>query len=350
MPDPVPPAWTLLDLAPAYPGGQPGFDPATATASALLALHLPPRPDPATEPMLYAHWRDLILAPVDTPMAELTRNEPLSRGGAAGAGVRKPCRHSRNWSGAAAPARAGLRFTRIAGGWTIPAVTSAAPAKGSSLVSAWIGLGGATRSSQSMPQIGSEHGWLDGTRIDRLWCQWWLGSDPDGFLSWTLRPPKALLPGDRVLCSLLVTEADSVLCHIRRIPADPECLPELFAFKGTGKRPVVASSAEWIMERPRLVLDASPRLVAPELGRRRQLSAGGLAQLPGLAPQGAPQFQIEQAAARLGSRPRREVTPGQSALIALVETRPGPARLAKPIRPILRRSMAGEVLAFDYRP
>lgn len=350
--------WTVRDLGPAFdPLTQAArFDPETATPEALLALHLPPRPDRDHEPVLHAHWRDLV-AGAETPTVGLVRNTPRAQAGADRSLRRRPCQRSLNWAGAIAPAHAGRRFTRIGGRWTIPDLAGVPPAKGLSLVSAWVGLGGATRASQSMPQLGSEQGWDDGKPLHRLWCQWWLGRDEDGFLSSNLTLP--LQPGDEILCSLLVLGPRRVLCHIRRIPKAGGA-HQLVAIEGNGKHDIVASSAEWIMERPRAVLSdpvADQQVPSRQLGQRRGLKSGTLLDMPTIDP--APpardptaprRFRITQASARLGEAketPRREITPARAALVAMMARDTGPARLREAIRPALRRD--GPETAVEFR-
>lgn len=150
--------------------------------------------------------------------------------------------YSRNWAGAIVPAVGGRRFTAIVGSWKVPAVEGT---NGEwSLVSIWVGLGGSRRSSNSMPQIGSEHGWDGSTLIHRLWCQWWLGDNPEGYLSHVITPESELKPGDEITCSLSVNETG------KEVEFFWSCGDKTYGTTGNSERPVMANTANWIVERP----------------------------------------------------------------------------------------------------
>ena len=209
---------------------------------------------------------------------------------------------SHNWSGAVVPAVSGRRFTRVAARWRVPKLPGK-PHVGESdaMVSIWIGLGGWLQWSDSMPQMGSEHGWDDnGKPVHRLWCQWWQGkNNDDGWLSWIV-DGLVIEPGNEILCHLALIEDNVVECYF--LNRDTK---ELAGVLGTGSRPVVGSTAEWVVEQPMRVEfapGAGNVLVNGYSGVR-----GGGAVAPQLRPVGPhplPEFKtviLRDCAARLGN-------------------------------------------------
>ncbi len=316
------------------------FDPATASAEALAAHGLPPRPDPQREPALSAHWRGMFVEePIKFITAELTQNAPLPRddgflqgnnfalGG--GSARRLTARQlSRNWAGAVAGAHSGMRFNGIVGSWCVPTLGAASTEGEESLISAWIGLGGARRYDRSMPQMGSEHGWhADGNEVHRLWCQWWQGDHGEAMLS-TIITNMPLQPGDKLLFSLVLTAPDEVLCHVKNVTQGGL----LTGVRGRSRRPAKASSAEWVVERPAeviapLLFQGLPPADLPPLRR------GRLMRRPEVGP-----IDFQGAAALLSTPDRnrsRVVSLRDAELLALYEVSNKPTRLTVPIRPKL---------------
>jgi hypothetical protein len=115
------------------------------------------------------------------------------------------------------------------------------------LVSIWVGLGGEAPWSSSMPQMGSEHGFLQGQLIHRLWCQWWQGDDdPDNQISQIVTVPLQMRVGARTPISVCLTvEEDN-----KHVLFEWRVGDDVFAVRAHSPNPVVASSANWIVERP----------------------------------------------------------------------------------------------------
>jgi hypothetical protein len=113
-------------------------------------------------------------------------------------------------------------------------------------MSMWLGLGGWQGWSNSMPHMGSEHGWNEkGEKIQRLWCQWWQGrDDQSGWISWIVTGLD-LNEGDEIVCHLAVTDANSVECYFLN-----QTTGTLAGVMGRSTRPVVGSSSEWVVEQP----------------------------------------------------------------------------------------------------
>ena len=155
---------------------------------------------------------------------------------------------SRNWAGAVVPANRGERFSRIEGTWTVPRIGHRDVSKG--LVSIWVGLGGSRPSSNSMPQIGTEHGWDGSMWVSRLWCQWWRGANSvEGFMSrWV--PGVSLSPGDVVTCGLEVMDNDDPRVKDGKVVFQWRLGGVVREYVWTEPRAVMADTANWIVERP----------------------------------------------------------------------------------------------------
>jgi hypothetical protein len=246
-------AITDVHEAPALPPK--GFDPLKANAAELEKFWLPERPDRKRQPDLYAHWHEMF-SPLPTFVLaqSVLRDDPdasnmpnVAPRLRAGAGLLES---SRNWSGAYLDCTNANPFRRVVGAWTIPAVKPGIRQKDDLDLpfqcSAWIGIDGKKEWTESMPQVGTEHGIDpdDGTHDHFLWWQWWQrrpGRDPE--LPYIIRgvPVK---PGDRVLCSVTVVSPERVRIHVVNRKTNLFATVQL-----TADEPVRGGTAEWVVER-----------------------------------------------------------------------------------------------------
>jgi Peptidase A4 family len=218
-----------------------------------------PEPDPIREPELHRIWKEMMgkdVRPIDPKLEQNLPGPAAPLPGAGAPGGQESASHfqvvrrnqlaSRNWSGAVVPAVAGRRYTQIGARWTVPKLPKEKPAEGGALISVWIGLGGWQRWSNSMPHMGSEHGWDEnGEEVNRLWCQWWCGEDVRaGWIS-TLVTNMKLSAGDEVVCYLAVT--NEVTVDFRFLNGTSH---EFATVTHISDKPVTGSSAEWVVERP----------------------------------------------------------------------------------------------------
>jgi hypothetical protein len=310
---------------------------------------LPGKPDPDREPEMYRIWEKMTDKDVAPVKLTLKRNDPPSvkarhqtapkRSGAPShfSVIRRNEASSLNWSGAVVPAVSGRRFTRIAAWWQVPPLPDK-PEHGGALISLWIGLGGWQGWSNSMPHMGSEHGWgLDGKPLNRLWCQWWQGKDiQDGWISWILEGPE-LTQGDEIFFYLAVTDANTVECYF--LNANTK---QLAGVRGTSDRPVIGSSAEWVVERPMHIQHAP----GSSSGVRRTTSPVHLEPV-GLYPLAqVKSITMHECAARLGDAGdfrRRNLA--DSDLIELISRAPGLPGTYCELRPKIEATKDGPVLA-----
>jgi Peptidase A4 family len=233
-----------------------GFDPVRnpKDVDRLAEFWLPERPDHKKQPDLYAHWHEMFSPlPTFVKARSLPRHKPhvsnmpnVPPRLRAGAGLLES---SRNWSGAYLDCTNANPFRRVVGAWTIPAVNPGIRQKDDLDLpfqcSAWIGIDGKKQWTESMPQVGTEHGIGSGGRRHHfLWWQWWQrrpGRDPE--LPFIIRgvPVK---PGDRVLCSLTLVTPERVRIHVVNRKTN------LFAtVEVTADEPVRGGTAEWVVER-----------------------------------------------------------------------------------------------------
>jgi hypothetical protein len=243
-------------------------------------------------------------------------------------------RRSRNWSGAVARARQGQRFDRVIAGWTVPSLLGTVPEVLPAIQSIWVGMGGHARWSNSMPQLGTEHGWdKNGKPFHRFWCQWWLGDDRDGFLASIIKPiaaPEEPEPCQQILVSMVALDPRLVLLHLRYGDF-------VFGVKAIGKRPYVGSSAEWTAERPTEVYkDTETKL----------LVKGDLIPLPKTSL-----IEMTSCHARLKGQAlgleNRVVSPRDDDLVALSERRDHPTRTIVSLEPTL--AAANTSVVFNRR-
>lgn len=256
--------------------------------------------------------------------------------------------HSRNWSGAVVPATGGERFSLITASWEVPDVAHPAGLE-HSYVSIWIGLGGSYRASRSMPQMGSEHGWdgKAGRLIHRLWCQWWLGAgDSGGYLSHYI--DEALAPlqaGDTITCWL---EVDAAAMNVTyRWQWTSKASGATTEFSATDNRgvPVMADSANWIVERPTEVITNADKPGGYELGRHHPLPEFRT-QPPAELESGEIAITMNDCLAWLGQArtPDAARLPFQGQLLSLRETVPGTSRSYVELEPTVASNPRDAVL------
>ncbi len=252
----------------------------------LLALDLPPRPDPVRQPLLHSAWlqafggSNQLLAPPTFEAELVLFEDPTFQPDTLEDGIQTSrFETSLNWSGASIEADDERDFMAMVGIWTVPAMSSLPPVTDPTIpyqCSAWIGLDGQRRYfDSSLPQIGTI------TQADppfgapataQAWTQWWDRDDTS--------PPKPVIlstfkvePNDRVFAYLFVQDPLTVIMGIVNL-SRPEPLPTL-PMKVVSKPvprdgPLVAprisgTTAEWILERP-LIPDTKRLANFPDYG------------------------------------------------------------------------------------
>jgi hypothetical protein len=141
--------------------------------------------------------------------------------------------NSSNWAGYAAH-RSGVKFTRVIGAWTQPSATCTSGRRTYSAV--WVGLGGYSRSSPALEQIGTE---IDCNRAGQVVSTAWfeLVPAPSRPISMTVSP------GDQIAASVSVN-GHTVTLALADVTAHQTFQRTLHA------RSVDVSSADWIVEAP----------------------------------------------------------------------------------------------------
>jgi hypothetical protein len=139
---PLPPAYTgpvmdwkdRLDMTAEHlpklkplPSPPAGFDPLKATNEELIKVGIPPRPDPKTQPGLYAKWNAVMSRPltqVPSKFSLITQpRDALLRGLTTASPKAGPSANSTstNWSGAVDLSLAsGDSYVSVSGSWTVP--------------------------------------------------------------------------------------------------------------------------------------------------------------------------------------------------------------------------------------
>ena len=260
---------------PKFPPVPPDFNP-LENPQDLKKYGLPERPDPVTQPNLFAAW-ERIFAPPMTFVRRAFAHDFLDLAPAPPPGLRAPMRSTRiedsqNWSGAMVLPSGGNRIVQIFGEWTVPTPKlpafddefGAADEPNTYDCSTWIGLDGDRRYLNStMPQVGTTQALHVGAGSDQA-CEYW------AWFEWWARNPVKLLrrrlknivvaPGMSVMAMISVMDSQQVAVIFRtfaglnsQITLFFECAPEVFldAAKLTKVTPDISgATAEWIMERP----------------------------------------------------------------------------------------------------
>jgi hypothetical protein len=140
---------------------------------------------------------------------------------------------STNWAGYAVH-RGGVHFKKVVGSWTQPRATCT---PGSATYSAvWVGLGGYSKTSQALEQIGTE---LDCSARGRTVSSAWYELVPSASHTTQL----IVRPGDRLRASVAVSG--------KQVHLSLDDLTRHRSFTKTVKASILdTSSAEWIVEAP----------------------------------------------------------------------------------------------------
>jgi len=256
---------------PVPPGNS--INPSTLSNTQLLNLGLPPKPDAVRQSLLRQLWnkafgRTVIINPYQFDEERLIAMsyQMLNRQADEMPIEETRFETSSNWSGAYITANRNMQFMQIWGVWTVPGNLQipAAPYGGSPnipyICSNWIGLDGQRLYlDSSLPQIGTATTLqLDGSLSVDAWTQWWARGNKN-----TVPLPIGIVvnPGDQVLCVLTASDPQTVVFVIVNLSsktpvvtpvvgtAPPVTLPD----KSTVYPEIAGATAEWIVERPRIV-------------------------------------------------------------------------------------------------
>lgn len=230
-----------------------GFDPVhnAEDAAQLSKYWLPARPDPDTQPELYAHWEEMFWPPPQFVHAQSNRPMMMDKYPHEPGfwQVSTRLESSRNWSGAYLECKDANRFARVVGAWTVPFLHPGVRTKEDGTqpfqCSMWIGLDGKKLSSRSMPQVGTEQRLnpKTGAQEQHLWWEWWRRGDPKPEIPAAIEGVK-IEAGHRVLCSISVLTPKIVRIHVVN-----RTLGLFATVQLTGGEPLLGASAEWIVER-----------------------------------------------------------------------------------------------------
>jgi hypothetical protein len=247
------------------------FDPSTASQQLLRTYGLPPRPDANRQPLIRETWDKGFGKPLNLQAFTVQPNlvedtqyrlyrDQVTDMSFEGSHVET----SSNWSGAYITANQDRRFLQIWGYWTIPNYLNLPPAAmqgppGIPYVCAnWIGLDGQRLYlDSSLPQMGTVSiRQPDGTTTAQSWMQWWArgvaGSAP-------VPIGLAVNPGNQVFCVLTAWDPQTVIGVMVNLSTATGTVvmgtsPTVTLPDGSMVQPDIAgSTAEWIMERPRVV-------------------------------------------------------------------------------------------------
>jgi Peptidase A4 family len=246
------------------------FDATTASPEQLQEFGLPPRPDPAQQPLLREAWdrafgKRLILQPfsVEKRLIDDARYRLQVRRVYERLVTATRFETSRNWSGAYITANRGKHFIQIWGFWTIPGNLKLPPGGSPGIdyvCSNWIGLDGQRLYfDSSLPQIGTQSTLqANGTIKAEAWTQWWardlLTNKPPAPL-----PNFAVAPGDQVAAVVTVIDPQTVNCVMINLSARPwptvtsvmaTSPPVRLPDKTIAMPEIAGATAEWVVERP----------------------------------------------------------------------------------------------------
>lgn len=132
------------------------------------------------------------------------------------------------------------------GSWRVPPVYKPVHSNGPEYWSStWIGLDGqGFYQDASLPQIGTEQVWINGTSTYKAWVQWWargLNTQP-----WYLA--LEVNPGDQIMALMTVLDPKRVRFNIKNHTTG--VMLQTFDLPAPGQVSVSGGTAEWIMERP----------------------------------------------------------------------------------------------------
>jgi hypothetical protein len=253
-------------------------------------------------------------------------------------GWRRPS--SLNWSGGYVHPRGGARFEQVCGTWVVPSTKEGSeadqhgtyrPPAGSARprpldyqCSIWIGLDGRHKWANAMPQLGTEHR-PDGRT--QFWWQWWT---QDSHIHQFYVEGLDVQAGDPVYCNLSIVGGTEARFHFlnrssNKFGTAVALLP----------RPVLGTSAQWILERPG----------AADIGNRRPVE-GDLHPMLDFGSVTLDGFAAKAASAGPGLR-SLEVDDFDLRPTSMRVTRSNPRRTAIVSRP--KRNKTSRKLVLDYK-
>lgn len=277
-----------------------GFNPWTASMSALNTYDFPVMPDPRLQPGLYQLFSALFTPPVTfvDPRC-ISRHGARSHrrrhragfGAVGGAFASSHIATSRSWSGASIVPSGGRQFVLVGGVWTVPIPGLPpeqwqVPGGASYVCSTWVGLDGQHRYlNSSLPQIGTMQTLAsDGTSNALAFFQWWDNQDYGEF---RVLDGLAVAPGDTIAGLLWVRTPTSVVGYLRNLRTNEMTTVEADA---PSVRPdggpevqliVTGANAEWVLERP-TEFDTDQLCAFPDYGTATFSSCcAGAAEKPG---------------------------------------------------------------------
>lgn len=257
------------------PGGK--FDPSTASAEQLREYGLPPKPDAGRQPLLRKAWdrafgRPMLLQTFEVGPDLVRQTKYRLHSKHLSEALRSATRFetSGNWSGAYITANRDRQFLQVWGMWKIPDKLQLpkAPQQGTAgvpyICANWIGLDGQRLYfDSSLPQMGTASTLeTNGKTTAQAWMQWWARDSPGNAPLPTGLP---VAPGNEVFCVMTALDPRTVIAVMINLSVNP---PVGMAIKGTSPpvtlpdgstvHPDIAgATAEWIMERPRVLGQAT---------------------------------------------------------------------------------------------
>lgn len=261
-----------------FPVPEGEFNPSKAPPELLRHYGLPPKPDAETQPRLREAWergfgKPMLLQAfeVEPDFVQQTQYRLFRKHQSEAPHAATRFETSGNWSGAYVTANRDRQFLQVWGMWKIPDKLQfpSPPQQGTAgvpyICANWIGLDGQRLYlDSSLPQVGTASTLeANGTTTAQAWTQWWARDSPCNV---PLPIGLAVAPGDEVLCVMTARNPRTVVFVMVNLSAT---LPTATVVKGTSPpvtlpdkstmHPDIAgATAEWIMERPRVVGQATP--------------------------------------------------------------------------------------------
>jgi hypothetical protein len=252
-----------------YPLLPPEFPLLTASPSELLQYGIMPRPDPAAQRELYAHWLRIFAPPmvfVEPLPAEVRAAWQLNvnvTNQATLAVETSRYAKSSNWSGAFVVPTNDTMFVLVGGVWIIPMVQLPPPAfieagEDQYVCSTWVGLDGQRRYlNSSLPQIGTMQTLtLTGSGSPQAsalaFFQWWDRQNGGTFLQLNGLPVQ---PGDVMIGAVWAATPTLAIGYLANVSTNQLAVVGLTSptvvFEGSAVTLTISgATAEWILERP----------------------------------------------------------------------------------------------------
>jgi len=136
---------------------------------------------------------------------------------------------SANWAGYVA---SGASFSSVSGSWVEPSVRASV---GSSYAAIWVGLGGSSRGSNALEQVGTQADWVNGRAVHYAWYEL-VPSAP-------VRLPLSIRAGDRISARVTVSGSRVTISLLDRTTGRSVTRRLTMSAPDT-------SSADWIVEAP----------------------------------------------------------------------------------------------------